>query len=419
MSSEQSSPRAPESAGNPFGRKTSRVRWAALIAFALLLGGAIAFAVLASRRAAAPAAAGHQQGAAAPAPDSARSVALSPAQERRIGVTFAPVVEGPLERAVRAVALVTYDERRVRTITTRLEGFVERLHVDYTGQLIKAGQPLLSLYAPMAVSTQEELVLARRLARDVAGGTPEAVAGAQASVEAARQRLRLWDVPQGTIDEVERTGSVQRTLTLRAPYAGYVLEKTVLLGQRVMPGDPLYKVADLSVVWLEGEIFERDLPTLHVGMEATATFQAIPGAERRGRIAYIYPTINPETRTARVRVELANADLALKPGMYATLQVSGAIARGLSVPRSAVLVTGERNLVFLKGRDGHLVPREIALGVTTDERIQVLRGLSAGDTVVASATFLVDAESNLTSQLGGMGNMPGMDMTAPDSGERR
>ena len=144
----------------------------------------------------------------------------------------------------------------MRTITTRLEGFVERLHVDYTGQLIKAGQPLLSLYAPMAVSTQEELVLARRLARDVAGGTPEAVAGAQASIEAARQRLRRWDVPQGTIDEVERTGTVQPTVTLRAPYAGYVLEKTVLLGQRVMPGDPLYKVADLSVVWLEGEIFE-------------------------------------------------------------------------------------------------------------------------------------------------------------------
>lgn len=419
MSPDQSSPRAPESAGNPFGGQASGARWAGLIAFALLLGAAIAFAVLASRRAAAPAAGAHPHAAPAPASDSTRSVTLNPAQERRIGVTFAPAVEGPLERTVRAVALVGYDERRVRTITTRLEGFVERLQADYTGQLIKAGQPLLSLYAPMAVSTQEELVLARRLAQDVAGGTPEAVAGARASVDAARQRLRLWEVPQRTIDEVERTGAVQRTITLYAPYGGYVLEKPVLLGQRVMPGDPLYKVADLSVVWLEGEIFERDLPALHVGMEATATFQALPGLQRRGRISYIYPTLNPETRTARVRVELANPDLALKPGMYATLQFSGAIARGLSVPRSAVLVTGERNLVFLKGRDGHLVPREITLGVTTDERIQVLRGLSAGDTVVASATFLVDAESNLTSQLGGMGNMPGMDMTAPDTGAPR
>jgi membrane fusion protein, copper/silver efflux system len=419
MSPDQSSARAARPLASPFGVKTSGARWAGLAVFVLLLGAAIAFAVLTSRRAAAPPAGGHQHGAAAPASDSARPVVLSAEQARRIGVTFAPVVEGPLERAVRAVALVSYDERRVRTITTRLEGFVERLQVDYTGQLITAGQPLLSLYAPMAMSTEEELVLARRLARDVAGGTPEAVAGAQASVEAARQRLRLWEVPQRTIDEVERTGIVQRTITLRAPYAGYVLEKTVLLGQRVMPGDPLYKVADLSGVWLEGEIFERDLPALHVGMETRATFQALPGVERRGRIAYIYPTLNPETRTARVRVELGNADLALKPGMYATLQFSGAIARGLSVPRSAVLVTGERNLVFLKGRDGHLVPREVTLGLTTDERIQVLRGLSASDTVVASATFLVDAESNLASQLGGMGNMPGMDMTAPDTGAPR
>jgi Cu(I)/Ag(I) efflux system membrane fusion protein len=317
------------------------------------------------------------------------------------------------------VALVGYDERRVRTITTRLDGFVERLHADYTGQLIRAGQPLLSLYSPMAVATQEELVLAGRLVQDVAHGTPEAVAGARASVEAARQRLRLWEVPERTIDEVERTGTVQRAITLHSPCAGYVLEKPVLLGQRVMPGDALYKVADLSVVWLEGEVFERDLPVLHVGMEATATFQALPGVQRSGRISYIYPTLNPETRTARVRVELANPDLALKPGMYATLQFSGAVARGVSVPRSAVLVTGERNLVFLKGGDGHFIPREVTLGLTTDDRIQVLHGLSAGDTVVASATFLIDAESNLASQLGGMGNMPGMDMTAPDTGKQR
>src|SRR5579864_1056643 len=232
MSPDQNPARAAGSPADPFGSRTSRPRWAGLIVFTLLLGAAIAFAVLASRRAKAPAAAGQQHGAPAPAPapDSARPVALSPAQERRIGVTFAPAVEGPLERTVRAVALVGYDERRVRTITTRLEGFVERLQADYTGQLIKAGQPLLSLYAPMAVSTQEELVLARRLAQDVAGGTPEAVAGARASVEAARQRLRLWEVPQSTIDEVERTGAVQRTITLYAPYGGYVLEKPVLLG---------------------------------------------------------------------------------------------------------------------------------------------------------------------------------------------
>ncbi len=419
MTSDQSFAPAPESLADPFGVTTGRRRWVGLAVFALLLAAAVAATVLASRRGPAPAAAGHQHGAAGPAPDSALPVALSAAEAGRIGVTFAPAVEGPLNRSVRAVALVGYDERRVRAITTRLDGFVERLHADYTGQLIRAGQPLLSLYAPMAVSTQEELVLAHRLAQDVAHGTPEAVTGARASVAAARERLRLWDVPQRTIDEVERTGAVQRTITLYAPYAGYVLEKPVLLGQRVMAGDALYKIADLSKVWLEGEIFEQDLPVLHMGMEATATFQALPGVERRGRISYIYPTLNPETRTARVRVELPNPDLALKPGMYATLQFSGPIARGVSVPRSAVLATGERNLVFLKAPGGHFVPREVTIGLATDDRIQVLRGLAAGDTVVASATFLIDAESNLASQLGGMGNMPGMDMTAPDTGKRR
>jgi Cu(I)/Ag(I) efflux system membrane fusion protein len=295
---------------------------------------------------------------------------------------------------------------------------VERLFADYTGRYVRAGEPLLALYAPMAVATQQELVLARRLERDVAAGTPEAQASARSAVDAARQRLRLWEVPEETVAEVERTGAVQRTVTLRTPFAGYVIEKSVLLGQRVMPGDPLYKVADLSVVWLEGEIFERDLPALRVGGEAMATFQALPGTERRGRIRYIYPTLNPETRTARVRVELANRDLALKPGMYATLRFSGPIAEGLSVPRSAVVVTGRRNLVFLKAADGRFVPREVELGITADDRAQILGGLAAGDTVVASATFLIDAESNLGSQLGGMGNMPGMDMAPPESSAR-
>jgi len=356
--------------------------------------------------------AGHQHEAASR--DTARPVALSAKEASRIGVTYAAVTDGPLDQSVRAVALVAYDERRVRAMTTRLEGFVERLYADYTGRYIRAGEPLLALYAPMAVATQQELILARRLEHDVAQGTQEAQASARASVEAARERLRFWDVPQEMIDQVERTGEVQRTVTLRAPYSGYVIEKAVLLGQRVMPGDPLFKVADLSRVWLEGEIFERDLPALHVGGEVTATFQALPGSDRRGRITYIYPTLNPETRTARVRVELANRDLVLKPGMYGTLRFSGPVARGLSVPRSAVVVTGRRNLVFQRGADGRFVPREVVLGLTADDRVQILRGVAAGDTVVASATFLIDAESNLGSQLGGMGNMPGMDVTAPE-----
>ncbi|HZO18596.1 MAG TPA: efflux RND transporter periplasmic adaptor subunit, partial [Gemmatimonadaceae bacterium] len=189
-------------------------------------------------------------------------------------------------------------------------------------------------------------------------------------------------------------------------------------GQRIMAGDQLYKVADLGTVWVEGEVFEQDLSSVRLGQRAVAEVEAVPGEEFPGRITYVYPTVNPETRTARVRVELANPRLRLKPGMYATLRLtgtSGVVA--LTVPRTAVLSTGERNLVFVKRPDGKLEPRLVELGATTDDRLQILRGLAAGDTVVASATFLVDAESNLGTTLGGMGNMPGMDMTAPTRGD--
>jgi Cu(I)/Ag(I) efflux system membrane fusion protein len=403
---------------NPFQAGRGRGRWFGVAAFLVLLVGAVAVAIVASRRPDRSAPQSAHAHAAADGGDSAQAVSLGTEEAGRIGVTYAVVDKGPLEHSVRAVAIVTFDERRVHVVTTRLEGFVERLYADYTGRHLRAGEPLFALYAPMAVATQEELVLAHRLEHDVAAGTVEARASAGSAVDAARQRLRYWGVPERTIAEVERTGVVQPTIDLRAPFGGYVIDKSVLLGQRVMPGDPLFKVADLRVVWLEGEIFERDLPALRVGGAATATFQALPGTERRGRITYIYPTLNPDTRTARVRVELVNRDLALKPGMYATLRFSGPHTEAVSVPRSAVLVTGQRNLVFLKAEKGRFVPREVELGITADDRVEILHGLGIGDTVVASATFLLDAESNLRSQLGGMGNMPGMDLTSPDSTQR-
>jgi Cu(I)/Ag(I) efflux system membrane fusion protein len=193
-----------------------------------------------------------------------------------------------------------------------------------------------------------------------------------------------------------------------------VLEKNVVAGQRIMAGDPLYRVADLSSVWVEGEVFEQDLATVHVGQMVHADLQALPGEHRMGRISYVYPIVNPDTRTARVRVLLANDDMRLKPGMYATLRIAGTSRSGvLTIPRDAVLSTGERSIVFVKAAGSHLTPREVSLGASNDERVEILRGLSAGDTVVASATFLVDAESNLGKALGGMGSMPGMDVSEP------
>ncbi len=292
--------------------------------------------------------AGHNH-AAAPVADSARPVSLSDADRRRIGVTFTRVERSPLDRLVRTVAQVTYDETRVNRVVLRVDGYVEQLYVNTVGQPVKQGQPLFAIYSPMLVTTQQELLLARRLTEQVAGGTPDAVQGAASLLESARTRLLYWEVPPEIIAEVLRTGAIQRTVTMRSPVSGVVMEKSVLAGQRLMAGEAAYQIVDLSRVWIEGEVFEPDLPSVHVGQRVNIEFPALPGEQRSGRISYVYPTLNPETRTARVRVEMANPALRLKPGMYATFYFSAVTERVVNVPRSAVLVTGKRALVFVQG----------------------------------------------------------------------
>ena len=357
--------------------------------------------------------AGHAHGAVSTA-DNAQSVVLSEAEGQRIGVTYVAATVGPLSKEIRTVGQVTFDETRVKEISAKIDGWVERLFVDFTGQLVEAGAPLLRIYSPMLVTAQEELLLARQLLSDVGGGSEDARSSASELLASARRRLIYWDISASDIARIEGEGRVERALMLRAPTGGFVIEKNVLQGQRIMAGDALYKLADLSSVWVEGEVFEQDLPSVRLQQRVAAELQALPGEEFLGRITYINPTIDPETRTARVRVALSNPDFRLKPGMYATLRLTSAgRAVVLSVPRTAVLSTGERTLVFVKRADGMLEPRLVEVGVATDDRIEILRGVAAGDTVVASATFLVDAESNLGTTLGGMGNMPGMDLTAP------
>jgi Cu(I)/Ag(I) efflux system membrane fusion protein len=329
-------------------------------------------------------------------------------------VTFAVAARGTIGREVRTVGQVAFDETRVRTIAARVDGWVETLFVNQTGQFVAEGQRLLTIYSPMLVSAQEELLLAKRLDSTVTGGTATARRDAAELLESSRRRLAQWDVSDSVIQLLEATGRVQRSVTLRSTVRGHVLEKNVLAGQRVMAGDPLYKVADLSTVWIEGDVFEQDLSTVRVGQVVQVSLDALAARERSGRIAYVYPTINPETRTARIRVVLDNRDAMLKPGMYATLIISGTAGREtIVVPRSAVLTTGERSIVFVRDAQGRLVPREVMVGGASGDRIEIIRGLAAGESVVASATFLVDAESNLGTALGGMGDMPGMDITRP------
>ena len=338
-------------------------------------------------------------------------VMLSAIDAERIGVTFATATMGTIGKEIRTVGQITVDETRVSTIAPKVDGFVEELHVSSMGQSVRRGEPLLSIYSPMLVTAQEELLLARRLVRDVAGGTPDAIRGAQELLTSARRRLLYWDVPESEIERIERTEEVRRAITLTSPASGFVVEKAVFSGQRIMAGDALFKLADLAAVWVEGQVFEQDLAAVRPGQTVDVTVDAFPSEQWVGRVAYVYPTLDAEARTTRVRVELANSGLRLKPGMYATLHISGT-GRGnvVTVPRSAVLSTGQRNLVFVRRPDGMLEPREVAIGVTSDDRVEIRQGLASGETVVASATFLIDAESNLGSVLGGMANMPGMDV---------
>ncbi|MGE5926506.1 MAG: efflux RND transporter periplasmic adaptor subunit [Gemmatimonadota bacterium] len=404
-------PDTPPLAPSPFGTPRLSARTRALGFGAVLLAAVAAAWALTRDATPPPSAPAHVHGA--ESAGDAMPVTLGPEDQQRIGVTFAAVERAALDREVRTVAQVTFDETRVRAIAPLVEGWVERLSVDFTGQVVRPGDPLFTIYSPMIVAAQEELLLARKLAGDVAGGTAGAARGAADLLDAARRRLRYWGVADREIRDIEASGDVRRTVTLRSPYGGVVIEKGVVAGQRVMPGDVAYRIADLSRIWLEGEVFERDLPAVRLGLPVRAEFTALPGEARSGRVTYIYPTVDPETRTARIRVELANPGLALKPGMYATIRFAAPSEPVLSVPRSAVLSTGERHLVFLRGDAGQFIPRLVTLGLATDERVTVLSGVAAGDTVVASGTFLVDAESNLGTLMGGMGNMPGMDMTAP------
>jgi Cu(I)/Ag(I) efflux system membrane fusion protein len=337
-------------------------------------------------------------------------VHLSAEQAHAIGVTFTVVERGPLGRTVRTVGQVVPAEPGLADITTKIDGFVEELYVDATGVTVRRGQPLLTIYSPMLVAAQEELLAAKRLAAGVDSADRETWRNAQGLLAAARRRLAYWDISTNQIEDLERTGEVTKTLTLNAPVNGVVLEKMVVAGQSVMTGMKLYRIADLRTVWIEGAVFEQDLAFIRVGAPVQAELTAYPGRFVDGRVSFVWPTVDEQSRTVRVRVAFANPGGLLKPGMYATLLFEARVGGGdvLQVPAEAVVQTGVRNLVFVVGPDGALTPREIVLGPRAGGRFQVLSGLTGGERIVASANFLVDAESRLATGTGTA--MPGMDM---------
>ena len=355
-----------------------------------------------------------QAGGTAGATDSAgvtqrQPVHLTPEQARALGVTYLTVRRDTLSRSIRTVGQIAAPESTITSVTPKFEGFVEHLYVNYTGQTVRSGEPLLTLYSPMLVAAQQELLTAKRLAAEVDSASGDAARFADQMLQSARRRLAYLDISQDQIARIERTGEVTKTLTLAAPFDGVVLAKDVVEGQRVMPGVELFRLAGLGTVWVEGSVFEQDLEFVRMGSRGHFELDAYPGQHFMGSVSFVSPVVDPASRTGRVRLTAPNPDLRLRPGMYATLYFDAPVGRDVvAVPLEAVIITGERNLVFVREPDGMLVPRRVVLGPRSDERVQVVSGLTAGETIVASANFLVDAESRLANSGDAMPGMSGM-----------
>lgn len=334
------------------------------------------------------------------------AVHLTPAQERALGVVYVTVTRDTLLRTVRTVGTIQIPEPNLVDVVPKVDGFVERLFVATTGETVRRGQPLLAIYSPQLVGAQQEFLTARRLVERLNPEMGEPWESARQTLDAARRRLAYWDISAAQIAALETRGEVTKSLTLVAPVSGIVLEKDVTEGQRVMAGARLYQLGDLSEVWVEGEVFEQDLPLVREGMPVHIEIAARPGEHLMGRVSFIYPTVDAISRTNRIRLIVPNPGLALKPGMFATIFVDAVVGRGvIAVPRGAVVVTGTRNIVFVRDAAGMLQPREVVLGARSADKVVVLSGLSAGETIVTSANFLVDAESRLGNSDGAM---PGM-----------
>lgn len=329
----------------------------------------------------------------------------------RLGITFVRAAERPVRPFVRAVGILAYAEPRRVYVNARVSGWVEQLYADYVGKRVTAGEPLLALYSPDLLSAQEEYLLARRLGDDTLMAT-------------ARRRLGLWNVPEDQIDSLVARGTATRTLLLRAPRSGEIVEKMVIEGQAVEAGDNLFQIADRSVLWVEVAIFEHDAPAVRVGTPAAVTVDALPGRTFHGRVTFINPQLDDKTRTLTARIEVGNARYELRPGMYAAAELVPAGRRAVSVPLTAVLPTGTQDLVFVNRGDGRFRPREVRVGLRGDSLVEIVEGLRPGEEVVASAAFLLDSESNLAAAIQGIMLQMGMGldmggMQMPQGGERR
>ena len=340
-------------------------------------------------------------------PSAAGELKISTEKVQKLGVKTEPATLRELARQVTAAGRVEFDERRVHTVSAKFEGWIERLHVNATGQPVGKGQPLFEVYSPELVSAQREYAVAARGIAALKDASPETQSGMKQLADAGLARLRNWDISEEQVKALAAGGEAKRTLTFLSPAGGVVLEKKAVAGMRFMPGEMLYQIADTSAVWVLADVFERDIGAIKSGQKVKLGINAYPDKSFAGTVAYIYPTLKTETRTIPVRIELANPGGLLKPGMYANVELAiGGAERVLTVPVSAVIDSGTRQIVLLQKAAGRFEPREVKLGQRSDEYVEVREGIAAGDAVVVAANFLIDAESNLKAALSGLTAAP-------------
>ena len=334
-------------------------------------------------------------------------IALSPERQQAIGVQIGKAEVRELTKTIRTVGRVSFDETLLHQIHPKFEGYVEELYVNYTGKPVRKGQPLLSIYSPDLLATQQEYLLALRARRQLTSSQNSDLSrGATDLYDAARQRLLLWDIRPADIDRLEQTGKPLKALTLYSPVDGFVMAKNAVQGSRVMPSDTLFEIAGLHHVWVLADVYESEAPFVRVGQTARMSLSYLPGRTWTGKVTFIAPVVDEKTRTVKVRLEFSNPDEVLKPGMYAEVFLERPLGRVLTVPDSAVLTTGTRSIVFVAKGNGRFEPREVKVGPKVDSYYEIRDGIEAGEDVVTQANFLVDSESRLKAALAGIAPAP-------------
>jgi membrane fusion protein, copper/silver efflux system len=334
------------------------------------------------------------------AEEEAPTVEITLDKQQMIGLKTVEVMEHQLKKVIRTVGRIEYDERRLATVNMKFEGWIEKLHADYSGKYVKKGTPLAEIYSPELLATQQEFINALKWAGQNSGAENGSMKGmlnndARSLVEAARQRLKFWDISDEQIKRIEESGKPLRTMTLYSPVSGYVVQKMAFLGMRAMPGEKLFDIADLGTVWIVAEVYENELALVKQGQRAMISLSYFPGREINAVIDYVYPVLSAETRTAKVRFTVPNPGMQLKPQMFTNVEITIPVGKKLAIPAEAVLETGTRQVVYVDKGDGYFEPREVKTGVKVEGMLEVLGGLKPGDKVASSAIFLIDSEAQL------------------------